>query len=121
MALPPKITVTGKYTDQLGNPLAGRVVFAASVILVNATQPDLAVVGAWPANLDATGSFSIALYATDAAGWDTTDGQATFKYRVTQQVRQTSSDPVPDVLIDLPSASPGGTATLASLIAAANA
>ena len=75
------ITVTGTYTDQLGNLLAGTVVFSTGLTLVDAAGRT--VLGPAPIIVPLVGgSFSVVLPCTDNANLNPTG----FSYTVTEQL-----------------------------------
>jgi hypothetical protein len=59
------VTVTAKYIDVLGNPIAGQVKFTPRVVLSNAAQDTILINSTVVVTLDNTGSFSTVLLATD--------------------------------------------------------
>jgi hypothetical protein len=68
MALPSNlstVTVTAKYLDTLGNPIAGQVKFTPRVTLSNSAQDTILINSTVTVTLDNTGSFSAVLVATD--------------------------------------------------------
>lgn len=68
MALPlnlSTITVTGKYVNFLGTPIAGQVKFITSVMLINADADTHIVPTSVTATLDANGEFSVVLPISD--------------------------------------------------------
>lgn len=77
------VTVTGTYADPAGKPASGWVGFTPDVAAVNAGRiiTQAMVVG----ELDATGSFSVDLLASDDPGWALPDGQR-MPYIITESV-----------------------------------
>ena len=68
MALPANlstITVTGKYLDFLGNPLAGQVKFITNEMLINADADTHIVPTSVTTPLDSNGAFSVVLPISD--------------------------------------------------------
>lgn len=59
------VTVTGKYLDVLGNPIAGQVKFTPRAILSNAAEDTIIINSTVTATLNSLGEFSVVLVATD--------------------------------------------------------
>lgn len=62
------VTLTGTYTDGAGDPVAGTVTFVPNAPLVSSGASDTIRQVPVSVKLDGSGHFSIALFATDAAG-----------------------------------------------------
>lgn len=73
------VTVTGNYVDFQGNAIAGQVIFYVPKTLRNALADQILVPSSYAATLDANGSLSVVLPATDDL-----DFHETFEYRVTE-------------------------------------
>ena len=77
MALPVNmstVTLTGRYLDASGAPVRGSVTFTLALTLANASAATFIIPTAYTTVLDATGSFSVALPATNdpdvaPSGW----------------------------------------------------
>lgn len=68
MALPGNIsvrTVTGKYSDFTGNPIAGQVTFTIPQVIIDAAAAVILIPTTVVATLDTTGAFSVTLPVTD--------------------------------------------------------
>lgn len=68
MALPSNlttVTVTGRYIDHNGSPVRGSVTFDTDYYVLDAGESVVVIEAPITANLDATGSFSVDLIATD--------------------------------------------------------
>jgi len=109
MALPANlttITVTGTYIDISGNPIAGQVKFTPRAVLRNVTSDVIIINSTITVTLDANGSFSQALVATD----DTDAAPVDFTYKVEEAfVGGRTFD------IALPAATAGGTIDIADI------
>lgn len=100
------ITVTGTYLDLTGDPIAGQVKFTPRAVLKNVTSNVILINSTITVTLDANGSFSQALVATD----DTDAAPIDFTYRVEEAFVGGRTF---DML--LPSATVGGTIDLADV------
>lgn len=100
------ITVTGTYIDIAGNPIAGQVKFTPRAVLKNVTSNVILINSTITVTLDASGSFSQALVATD----DADAAPLNFTYRVEEAFIGGRTF---DIL--LPSATVGGTIDLADV------
>lgn len=81
MALTPNlstVTVTGEYVDVQGNPIAGQVKFTPQEIVIDADENQIIIPRTVTVDLDANGSFSVVLPATD----DTDLAPVNWVYRV---------------------------------------
>lgn len=76
------VTVTAKFSDDQGNPRTGRVTFTASGDLQDTSTGEIRTPTPIPANLDATGSISVELTATD----DSTTTPTDVVYTVVEEV-----------------------------------
>jgi len=59
------VTVTGRYIDHNGSPVRGSVTFDTDYYVLDAGENVVVIEAPITANLDATGSFSVDLIATD--------------------------------------------------------
>ena len=100
------ITVTGTYLDLTGDPIAGQVKFTPRAVLKNVTSNVILINSTITVTLDANGSFSQALVATD----DTDAAPIDFTYRVEEAFVGGRTF---DML--LPAATVGGTIDLADV------
>lgn len=100
------ITVTGTYLDLTGDPIAGQVKFTPRAVLKNVTSNVILINSTITVTLDANGSFSQALVATD----DSDAAPINFTYRVEEAFVGGRTF---DML--LPSATVGGTIDLADV------
>lgn len=100
------ITVTGTYLDLTGEPIAGQVKFTPRAVLKNVTSNVILINSTITVTLDAAGSFSQALVATD----DSDAAPIDFTYRVEEAFVGGRTF---DML--LPSATVGGTVDLADV------
>jgi hypothetical protein len=73
------VTVTGQYVDYEGNPIAGQIEFRLPKTLQNALADQIVVQSTYSATLDAFGSFSITVPATDDPNLN-----ETFQYTITE-------------------------------------
>ena len=70
MALTPNlttVTVSGTYVDLQGTPIAGQVKFTPRSVLIDSAYDQIIIPNTITVTLDATGSFVVALPATDDA------------------------------------------------------
>lgn len=72
------VTVTGEYVDVQGNPIAGQVKFTPQEIVIDADENQIIIPRTVTVDLDANGSFSVVLPATD----DTDLAPVNWVYRV---------------------------------------
>lgn len=100
------ITVTGTYLDLTGDPIAGQVKFTPRAVLKNTTSNVILINSTITVTLDANGSFSQALVATN----DTDAAPIDFTYRVEEAFVGGRTF---DML--LPAATVGGTIDLADV------
>jgi len=100
------ITVTGTYLDLTGEPIAGQVKFTPRAVLKNVTSNVILINSTITVTLDAAGSFSQALVATD----DSDAAPIDFTYRVEEAFVGGRTF---DML--LPAATVGGTIDLADV------
>lgn len=81
MALTPNlstVTVGGQYVDVAGNPIAGQVKFTPRAVLVDGVANQIVIPNTVTVDLDATGTFTVVLPATD----DASLSPVNFTYRV---------------------------------------
>lgn len=72
------VTLAGQYVDVAGNPIAGQVRFSPRAVLVDGTADQIIMPRTVTADLDANGTFTVVLPATD----DTSLSPVNFTYRV---------------------------------------
>lgn len=106
------ITVTGKFVDASGNPLAGYVIFKPSITAADATDNTIVPMTPVKVTLDGTGSFSVDLAATDDVTW--TDPGWTYNVKVHIDVNGWTDY---SFNMEVPAASSGGTLDLADVLA----
>jgi hypothetical protein len=112
MALPGNlttITVTGRYMDMVGNPIAGQVKFTPRAVLKNVGANVILINSTITVTLNSTGQFSQSLVATD----DTDATPLGFTYRVEEAFIGGRTF---DIL--LPSNTIGGTIDIADIVPA---
>lgn len=73
------VTVTGEYVDYEGNPIAGQILFRVPSALRNAVADQILIPSTLYVDLDANGSFSATLPATDDV-----DFHESFLYTITE-------------------------------------
>lgn len=73
------VTVTGTYVDFQGNSIAGQLIFRVPKTLRNAVADQILVPSSYVVTLNASGSFSVVLPATDDS-----DFHESFEYLVTE-------------------------------------
>lgn len=112
MALTPNlttVTVAGTYVNLQGTPIAGQVKFTPRSVLIDSAYDQIIIPNTITVTLDATGSFAVALPATDDPDITPTG----FTYRVEESF---SGGRTYD--ISIPSASAGGSINLADVVPA---
>lgn len=91
------VTVTGRYVHPDGTPFAGKVTFATPA-LVQLSEAETIAVGSSTFDLDASGTFTAVLVATDNTNMQPTE----WAYQVTEQLTGPGASPR-TYWIDLPS------------------
>lgn len=103
------ITVTGRYENADGTPAAGQVEFQLAEPLLDSTGHVIVPRTTFPAPLDDTGAFSVALFATD----DTTSSPTGDTYRVTERI--VGSGTPNTYSVQIPHSAPGATVDLSTI------
>lgn len=122
MALTPNlstVTVGGQFVDVAGNPIAGQVTFTPRTILTDPTANQIIIPKTVVIDLDANGSFSVLLPATD----DSDLAPVNWTYRVEEAFTGgrvydivLSSSPATQNLADMAPAVPSGTSEAATYV-----